>query len=87
MTFDVAQHNLSAGMKMLLKKREEIDTYNIQFGWDSNMSNYCGKIVTISSVQHSLIRIEEDGGNWMWSCEAVASIIGFGKPLKLEELI
>ena len=51
------------------------------------MSNYCGKIVTISSVQHSLIRIEEDGGNWMWSCEAVASIIGFGKPLKLEELI
>jgi hypothetical protein len=32
------------------------------------MDKWCGKVITVSIVKHSRIRISEDKQKWLWSC-------------------
>lgn len=70
---------LEPNMKIKLK-----DVFN--YGEDSivvdEMENYCGQIVTISSIDQDskAFRIKEDNNYWYWDVNCIDTIIGENSP-------
>ena len=56
-----------------LVRSDLYDDMPIKHGFNSQMGNFCGKIVTISDIlEEDLYIIKEDNGKWWWCAEMFA---------------